>query len=171
VRLHDSLIEVTSCYVDDEMGTIDVTRFAKAITAARKRLDQTQAVFGRRFEVGRQSIARWEAGIAFPSDMTRAVIFDSVGDLPPDVRLEIAIALGADPPAPPPAPQVAVAPPVVDRRAVMEGIVFRAAEELDLGPRGVRAAIANALAEMERRGVGVRDGYEELRGRMAERKE
>ncbi len=147
------------------MARIDQARFARALLAARRHLGESQSDFGRRLGVGRQSVARWEGGAAVPTEDTRAVIVPSLGDLPEALRVELDVSHGADPP--PPLAPVPHAPSLIDGRAVMEAIVFRAAEELDLGPRGVRAALANALAEMDRRGVSVQVGCEALRGRIA----
>ena len=146
------------------MGHMDPARFARAIAAARKHLGESQTDFAQRFGVGRQTVARWEVGAAFPSELTRASIGDGMDEVPPALRVEIETALGGEPPPPLLVAPVSAAPqPTVDARAVMEAIVFRTAEDLDLGPRGVREAIANALAEMDRRGVSVQAGYEALR--------
>jgi len=152
------------------MGKVDPPAFAKAVAAARRHLDESQADFGQRFSVGRQTIARWEIGAAFPAEYSHGLILRAASDLPAPIQEPIRVALGGDPVA---ASAASVLSPTASRsapadvHAVMEAIVFRVAEELDLGPRGVRAALANALGEMDQRGVSVQAGRDALRARVA----
>jgi transcriptional regulator with XRE-family HTH domain len=136
------------------MPTPPVPRFADAMRATRKRLGWNQTVFARHFDVCRQTLARWEASTQAPTPDTRLVVLQRTALLPPDARGAILASLGAN------VAPVAAAPPARpadDAHRAMQLVIYRFAEELNLGARGVRTAFVHALAEMERLGLTVSD--------------
>ena len=131
---------------------------ALALTAARRQLNLDQSELAAKLEVSKRSISRWESGHWSPARMTHAAILQTFAPLPPSMLRELTrLLVGVDPGGPP-----SPAAPAVDARGTMDALVYRAAEELDLGPRRVRAAIAGLLEGIERAGLSPRVAREAL---------
>ena len=131
---------------------------AVALAAARRQLNLTQGELAERLDLSKRSISRWESGHWSPMRMNHAAILETFAGLPaPMLRELTTLLVGVDPGGPSPAPL-----PAVDARGTIELLVFRAAEELDLGPRRVRGAIARVLEGIERAGVSLRESREAL---------
>jgi transcriptional regulator with XRE-family HTH domain len=104
--------------------------------AARLRLDHTAEALG----VHPRTVARWEIGETRPSpaEWSRLAVF--FARFAPEAAEKLAAAAGVPSPSPP--------PPVVDVRRIEDAII-RAADQLDVAPRRVRAALRDIATAVD----------------------
>jgi hypothetical protein len=136
-------------------------RLAVVLAEARRQLRLEQGELGAKIGVQARSISRWETGLWVPLGRNHAAILKAFAEVPPPLLRELTTLLvGVDPGERNPKPSLASVevkegPTVADARATMESLVFKVAEDLDIGPRGVRTAIATVLDGIERAGLSL----------------
>jgi transcriptional regulator with XRE-family HTH domain len=140
----------------------NLPRFAVVLAEARRFLNLEQAQLGEQIGVRGRTISRWESGLWMPMRGYHAGILEAFASVPPPLLRELTTLLvGVDPGDPASAAASAKAT-VADARATMEALVFRVAEDLDIGPRGVRTAIATVLEALDQAGLSIRAAREAL---------
>jgi transcriptional regulator with XRE-family HTH domain len=122
---------------------------ALGIAKARRLVGLAQRELGARVGVSGRSVSRWETGHWEPHRAQRLSLLKVFAELPPPMVRELTVLLsGVDPG--PPAPAAAPAPEPVDVRALVDRLVLSAADQLDVGPRSLRAALATMLGSLDR---------------------
>jgi DNA-binding XRE family transcriptional regulator len=123
-----------------------------AIWAARRVTMLTQDQLGKHVGVLGRTIHRWERGYRHPSPRHRRALLAAIQVLAPAEAPSLAIGLGlaSAPPESPAAPAAAGS-----NTPTLELLLLRAADELDLSPRRLRATLSTLFAELSRAGLSL----------------
>ncbi len=163
----------------------EAVAFSEALVAIRRELEWKQDQLARVLGVSKRTLSHWECAYALPSDKQRLHVTLSLRELPPAHLLDVADALGVaddaavapflqslrdeldpppapEPPPPPPAPAPPPEPPraAPDPRVVREAIdavVRAAADEMNVKPGDLRAALRSALVAGSAHGANVEE--------------
>jgi DNA-binding XRE family transcriptional regulator len=131
--------------------------FAIALRALRDSLDESQGTFGARLGVTQRTMTRWEVDGELPPLAQRKHLATVLGGARPDLVAPLHAALGL--PADfvqmlAPAPMASAAPVSTDAaRAALDTAVATMAEDLDVGPRKLRAAVVELLRCLQETGL------------------
>ncbi len=136
------------------------------IVEARQALGLNQGQLAQRLEVTQRTLSRWEHDVAPPSHRSRVAIVAAVASAPEPMLTALAAALGV---TAPPSSRVTVAavltPDPAARRAALDDALYANADELDVSPRRLRAALADLLREAEVLGLTLAEARAALRSK------
>jgi transcriptional regulator with XRE-family HTH domain len=132
--------------------------FAQALRSVRKSLGESQDTFGARLDVARRTLTRWEIRGELPPMAQRKHLATVLGDVRRDLQDELleSLELGDEfaalvseraPDTQPRDPAAAL--------AGVDAAVLAMAEELDVGPRKLRAALTRLLVRLEAAGLSL----------------
>jgi transcriptional regulator with XRE-family HTH domain len=140
---------------------------ARAIRDARLSLRLTQDQLGMRLGLKGRAVYRWERGVSAPTRRHQRALLTAVQAIDPSLAAKLQAELvssarqaqGLGPPAPAPPPPVPAKPtgPVA-----LELAVFAAADELDLTPRRLRAALVKLCARLMEGGFSLESAQRQL---------
>jgi transcriptional regulator with XRE-family HTH domain len=119
-----------------------------------------QRELGKRLGATARTVQRWENDTVAVTPEVRARLLGALADAPPDTLAALKRAIAAaTPTAPSSAPQAPPAPPT---STTLQLALLSAAEQLDVSPKRLRAAIVALLQALDGAGVSAREGAQLL---------
>jgi hypothetical protein len=135
---------------------------AAMLANGRRLLGLEQAELGAQIGVSARSVSRWETGQWVPARTNHEAVLVAFKRLPPEMLRELTRLLVGVDPGGSVASAAARATSAADAKGVMESLVLQVAEDLDIGPRRVRVAIATVLDGIERAGLSAKAARDAL---------
>jgi transcriptional regulator with XRE-family HTH domain len=131
-----------------------------ALRDCRRALKFTQRAFAKQIGVSTRTLSRWEFDDHHPPIAERNRVMTWVAHAPPALVRTLAYAWQVAVP-----PQAALPPPEPPAPPPLEAALYDAAEEHDIGPRRLRAAIIHLLRAIERTQLTPTAAREQLEAR------
>lgn len=145
---------------------------AHAIREARLTLRMTQEQLGRYVGLKAHAVYRWEAGYALPKRSAQRALVETVGLRSQQAAAQLKAAFEshlARGGQAPPAPILAAAPAQPTGGLALELAIFALADDLDLAPRRLRAALPKLLLRLAAAGYSIESARHEIEVRNAGR--